>query len=75
MSALTELLDPKAIALDVETGGWEQAITAVGALLTGTGVATDVYTREMIESVQEKGPYVVIAPGFAFAHALQSPRC
>src|SRR5690606_12392845 len=42
-------------------------------LLSETGVATDVYTTEMIDSVVEKGPYIVIAPGFAFAHARPSP--
>lgn len=73
MSALTELLDPEAIALDVEAGDWEEAITAAGRLLTETGVATDVYTHEMVESVQENGPYIVIAPGFAFAHSRPSP--
>ncbi len=73
VSALTELLSPEAVALDVAAGDWRAAISAAGDLLTTTGVTTDVYTREMIDSVVEKGPYIVIAPGFAFAHARPSP--
>ena len=73
MTDLTDLLDPDAIALDVDADDWQAAITAAGTLLTDTGVATDVYTQEMIDSVLDKGPYIVIAPGFAFAHARPSP--
>ena len=73
MTALTDLLSRDAIALDVEADDWQGALRAAGRLLTESGVATDVYTDEMIESVVEKGPYIVIAPGFAFAHARPSP--
>ncbi|GAA3953936.1 PTS sugar transporter subunit IIA [Gordonia caeni] len=73
MTALTELLSPDAIALDVEADDWQAAIGAAGALLTSTGVATAEYTTEMVDAVLEKGPYIVIAPGFAFAHARPSP--
>ena len=73
MSALTDLLSPDAVALDLEAADWQQAVAAAGALLEATGVATAEYTAEMIASVEEKGPYIVIAPGFAFAHARPSP--
>lgn len=73
MSALTDLLSPDAIALDVDAGDWQEAVAAAGVLLTETGVATEQYTVEMIDTVLEKGPYIVIAPGFAFAHARPSP--
>lgn len=73
VTALTDLLSPEAIALDVAAGDWEEAIAAAGVLLTETGVATEQYTVEMIDSVLAKGPYIVIAPGFAFAHARPSP--
>ncbi|GAC58957.1 putative phosphotransferase system enzyme IIA component, partial [Gordonia hirsuta DSM 44140 = NBRC 16056] len=73
MSALTDLLSPDAIALDVAADDWQEAVAAAGVLLTETGVATEQYTVEMIDTVLEKGPYIVIAPGFAFAHARPSP--
>lgn len=44
-----------------------------GDLLVSTDVSTDTYTEEMLRNVEENGPYIVIAPGFAFAHARPSP--
>lgn len=73
MTALTDLLSLDGIALDVDVDDWRQAMTEAGRLLTNTGVTTDDYTTQMIESVVDKGPYIVIAPGFAFAHARPSP--
>lgn len=73
MTALTDLLSVDAIALDVEAEDWQAAIAAAGALLTSTEVATGEYTTQMIDAVLEKGPYIVIAPGFAFAHSRPSP--
>ncbi len=73
MTALTDLLSPDAVALAVDVTDWQEALTVAGDLLTKTGVATEMYTSEMIDGVLEKGPYIVIAPGFAFAHARPSP--
>ncbi|MFW0784522.1 PTS sugar transporter subunit IIA [Gordonia sp. CPCC 206044] len=72
MAAITDLLDLDAVALDVRVADWREAITAAGGLLERTGVADPDYTRSMIDSVDDKGPYIVIAPGFAFAHARPS---
>jgi PTS system ascorbate-specific IIA component len=72
MATLTDLIDESAISLDVEVGTWEEAVRHAGGLLEETGVATDDYTQSMIDSVHDKGPYIVIAPGFAFAHARPS---
>lgn len=72
MSSLSDFLAKDAIALDVEVDDWEGAVRRAGALLEDTGVADRAYTTAMVESVQEKGPYIVVAPGFAFAHARPS---
>lgn len=69
MTTLSQLLDPRAIALDQSAESWQDAVRAAGALLTDSGVATSAYTETMIATVEDKGPYIVIAPGFAFAHA------
>lgn len=73
MTSLSDLLPENAIQLDVSASDWRTAIAAAGSLLTATGVATAEYTAEMIGNVEENGPYIVIAPGFAFAHARPSP--
>jgi PTS system ascorbate-specific IIA component len=73
MSALSDLLPPEAVRLDVHVADWSEAVRDAGALLVATGVTTAEYTAEMIRNVEENGPYIVIAPGFAFAHARPSP--
>lgn len=72
MGHLREFLDGQAVALDVEAASWEEAITKAGRLLEKVGIAEDAYTQSMIDSVHDKGPYIVVAPGFAFAHARPS---
>lgn len=69
MSQLSDLVDPSAIRLDVPADDWRSAIRASGELLTAAGVAADAYTDSMVRTVEEHGPYIVIAPGFALAHA------
>ena len=72
MTNLHDLLTEDAIRLDVEASTWQEAIGAAGALLEATGVADGRYTQAMIDSVVEHGPYIVLTPGFAFAHARPS---
>ncbi|MER6307494.1 PTS sugar transporter subunit IIA [Streptomyces sp. NPDC001657] len=73
MAALSDLLPLAAVRLDVQVADWQEAIRTAGGLLVETGVATDAYTAEVIRNVEENGPYIVLAPGFAFAHARPSP--
>ncbi|MGW0903209.1 PTS sugar transporter subunit IIA [Streptomyces sp. NPDC002853] len=73
MPQLTELLPVEAIRLDAPAPDWQGAIRAAGDLLVANGISTDAYTQEMLRSVEENGPYIVVAPGFAFAHARPSP--
>jgi PTS system ascorbate-specific IIA component len=72
MASLRDLIDPAAIALDARVPDWEEAIRASGRLLEATGVAESAYTEAMVDSVHQNGPYIVVAPGFAFAHARPS---
>lgn len=69
MSVLSDLLGPGSVRLGVDASDWRDAIRAAGSLLVEGGVAGDSYTDVMIENVEKNGPYIVIAPGFAFAHA------
>lgn len=72
MSELTELLTEDRIALDVRADNWRAAVTAAGELLEAGGIADPAYTAAMIGNVENNGPYIVVAPGFAFAHARPS---
>jgi PTS system ascorbate-specific IIA component len=72
MTALSELLTHDTIALDEEAGDWQEAIRLAGGLLESAGIAAPAYTQAMVDSVHENGPYIVLAPGFAFPHARPS---
>lgn len=72
MPALGELLHPDAVALDSDAADWEEAVRHAGKLLEDVGVAQSAYTQSMVDSIHEHGPYIVVAPGFAFAHARPS---
>lgn len=72
MTSLSELLATDAIALDVQVPHWEAAIQLAGQLLECTGAVEPEYTEAMVDVVKDNGPYIVVAPGFAFAHARPS---
>lgn len=47
----------------------DSAIEAAGDLLVTSGRVTPDYVNQMVAAVAEFGPYIVIAPGIALAHA------
>jgi ascorbate PTS system EIIA or EIIAB component len=67
-------LPAEAISLRVNVADWRGAVRAVGAALTAAGIAKPSYADEMIRMIEEHGPYVVIAPGLALAHARPGPE-
>ncbi|MDO8107692.1 PTS sugar transporter subunit IIA [Isoptericola sp. b441] len=71
-ASLGDLLPSEAVAAHVEVETWEEAVRASGDLLVATGSATPEYTDQMIAAIHRYGPYIVIAPGFALAHAQAS---
>lgn len=73
MADLLELLTSQCIELDVAADTWQESIVAAGGLLERDGIADAAYTQSMIDNVESNGPYIVVAPGFAFAHARPSP--
>ena len=72
MSELNRLLNDESIDLHARAANWRDAITIAGNLLESSGAITPAYTQAMIESLEVNGPYIVVAPGFAFAHARPS---
>lgn len=66
--ALPELVDA-AIVLRADATDWRSAVRIAGAALVASGSTTPGYSDEMIRMIEEHGPYVVIAPGLALAHA------
>lgn len=46
-----------------------EALRAIGEVLLKSGSITPQYIENMLQSYQDLGPYFVIAPGIAIAHA------
>jgi PTS system ascorbate-specific IIA component len=66
-------LPAEAIRLGVDAADWRDAVREAGAALAAAGFAKPAYADEMIRMIDEHGPYVVIAPGLALAHARPGP--
>ncbi len=60
------------ILTKVKAESWSEAIRIVGGLLEANGSITPRYTEAMINAVNDMGPYMVILPHFALAHAAPS---
>lgn len=53
----------------IDACDWKDAITKAAMPLLESGGIIESYIDKMIENVIEYGPYIVIAPGIALAHA------
>jgi PTS system ascorbate-specific IIA component len=71
--SLSDLLSPTAIRIGAFASDWRDAVRVAGDALVASGATRDGYTDEMIRTVESLGPYIVIAPGVALAHARPSP--
>jgi len=69
---LSELLSSEMIEVGVEATDWEDAIRKVGEVLVRNDKIEYQYVDDMIAAVHKFGPYIVLLPGFAFAHAQAS---
>lgn len=66
-------LSAAAIELRADAADWRAAVRVAADVLARTGAATAAYGDEMVRMIDEHGPYVVIAPGLALAHARPGP--
>ena len=68
-ASLAAAFSPESVLLQRSAESWREAISLAGSGLEAAGIATASYTQAMIDVVEANGPYIVIAPGFALAHA------
>jgi PTS system ascorbate-specific IIA component len=66
---LAQAFGPNSIAHHIEVTDWEGALTKAVALLESDLRVTSEYLGEVLAANQKLGPYFVIAPGIAIAHA------
>ena len=67
---LAELLPLERISINHTVENWSEAILHAGRLLYSTGAAEERYGPAMVKTARQLGPYFVVAPGIAIAHAL-----
>lgn len=67
-------LPETAIDIDAFAADWRAAVSLAGEALVRSGAAKTGYSAEMIRMIENHGPYVVIAPGLALAHARPGPE-
>lgn len=68
-----DLLPESAILLGRTAADWREAIRLAGEGLVAGGATAPEYSEEMVKTVEDLGPYIVVAPGFALAHSRPSP--
>lgn len=66
-------LPDSAIALNAIAPDWRSAVRLAAEALAAAGYSDVGYGDRMIALVEEYGPYIVIAPGLAMAHARPGP--
>lgn len=66
MAGLTPVLGAD---VGLTAGSWQEAVRASCRLLLAGGAVEERYVERCVEIVDEQGPYIVIAPGIALAHA------
>lgn len=66
---IAEFAREEYIKVNAEAPSWQDAIRQSGELLLSNDCIEPRYIDRMISMVEEEGPYMVIAPGVALAHA------
>jgi mannitol/fructose-specific phosphotransferase system IIA component (Ntr-type) len=66
---LLKLLKKDQIKIINEEIDWKEAIDKAGKLLLDKNLIEPCYIKRMIEIVEDKGPYIAIAPEICLAHA------
>jgi PTS system ascorbate-specific IIA component len=66
---LEEIIQKANIRVKEYAATWEDAIRKAGKVLVDAGSISPEYVENMVKSVREYGPYIVISPKLAIAHA------
>jgi len=68
-NGLIKLLKEDQIKIFAEEKDWKTALAEAGELLRDKDLIEQRYIKKMIEIVEDKGPYIAIAPHICLAHA------
>lgn len=74
MFDMSQLIKMQNIQVQQEVANWEEAIRKAGQLLLANKSIGSDYIEDMVNAIHELGPYIVIAPHIALAHARPSDK-
>ena len=66
---MTLIIKEEHIQIKEKVSNWEESIQIAAQPLLEVGYFNQAYINSMIQSVHDMGPYIVIAPEIAIAHA------
>jgi PTS system ascorbate-specific IIA component len=66
------MLQIRHVQLRIHADDWQDALRRAAKPLLDDASIESQYVNEMIQAVQDLGPYIVLAPGFALGHARPS---
>lgn len=67
--SLIDVVYPQIIRVGVSAKNREDAIRTAGRVLAEAGIVEERYIEAMVQTCDELGPYIVLAPGVAIPHA------
>lgn len=68
-ASLAQLITEDHVVLGASADSWQDAIRQAAFPLLRSRAVTEEYVSRMIDVVEKYGPYIVLAPGVALAHA------
>lgn len=66
---ISEIMDESFCRINVTVKDWEDCVRQSGKILLENGCVEQSYIDDMVNVVNEYGPYIVIMPGVCLAHA------
>jgi ascorbate PTS system EIIA or EIIAB component len=70
---MTLPLDEATFSPGVRAADWRAAVRAAGVDLVTASAVGRAYVDELVQQIEQAGPYCVVAPGVAVPHAKASP--
>jgi len=62
-------LNNDTVRVGIAVSSWQDAVSVIGEVMFAAGLVEKRYITAMKNTIQELGPYSVIAPGIAMPHA------
>ena len=66
---IKEFISEENVVFNNKFDNWQDAVRFAGNLLVRSGCINEEYREDMVKTIEEFGPYIVIMPGVALAHA------